>query len=38
MELEVMKKRIIDMIENADVRQMDLIFRFVRGLLYKRKR
>lgn len=35
MEREVLKKRIIDMIEDADITQMDLIFRFVRGLLYK---
>lgn len=37
MEREFMKKRIIDMIEEADNTQMELIFRFVRGLLYKRK-
>lgn len=31
---EVFKKRIIDMIEDANDKQLDLIFRFVRALLF----
>lgn len=34
--LEILKKLIIDMLEDADEKQMDLIYRFVRNLL-KRK-
>lgn len=33
---EILKKRIMDMLEDADDKQMDLIFRFVRGLLKKK--
>lgn len=36
MEREFLKKRIIDMLEDADEKQLDLTFRFVRSLLGKR--
>lgn len=35
---EILKKRIMDMLEDASERQMDLIFRFMRGLLYGKKK
>lgn len=37
MDREFLKKRIMDMLEDADCGEMDLIFRFLRSLLYKRK-
>jgi len=33
---DILKKIIIDMLEDASSRQMDLIYRFVKGLLFGR--
>lgn len=35
---EILKKCIIDMIEEANAKQMDLIYRFIKGMLYGRDR
>lgn len=36
MEREDLKRRIIDMLDEADVGTMKLIYRFVCGIIYKR--